>query len=529
MRRDTYSLEAIVERGLGLPLGPLQRAICRAADGAAHGLDPEAATAYFGTAEPLPRPAIVCVVAGVRSGKSILAGGVALRSALVADLGPTRPHEIPRAVVVGPSLDNAGQTFSLLRGALVSGPLASLIVEETSESILISRPHDGRIVELAVVAASRGAIKVRSRWLVAAVLEEAALFGVEATGSVVNAEELLRAAEPHILPGGQIAVISSPYGREGLLFDLYRDGFGKPSPRLLVVHAPTVAMNPAFDRERIEALRRTHPDVAAREYDATWLDADTSFLDSASITRAQREAPEALPPSSTHHYVAAIDPATRGNAWPLVVGHREGDRVVIDLAVQWVGSKSSPLSPRSVLAELASLVKPYRVTSLLSDRWAIDALADLATDVGLSLCEVRRTPEETVSRWLDLRALLGAGLLELPPDPVVRSDLAALRRRVSAGGMRVELPLTSDGRHADFAAAILLVVAELDFASTGVQASGERPMLAQLQRSPSWGGGEREAAPFPRHVACDDGVRVAFTTTAPRQPRIVPQIRGGGF
>lgn len=447
-----------------LAASPLQVAIARAADGRALAgvLGREHMQAHFGADEiEAVLPALLVVVAGVRGGKSFLAACLVLTRAMTADLGALKPHEVARGAIVAPTVDNATATYRLLVGIVRGSKVLSALVvgDPTAEAVTLRRP-DGRVVEVVVVAAHRGAVTLRSRWLFAFVLDEVALFGTEGTGAVVNAEELLRAGETRLVPGGQGCLISSPFGPQGLLFDLWREHFGKPSADVLVVHAPTRAMNPSFPEEKIERIRKRDPDTAAREYDAQWLDASTSLLDGKQLTAAQRVAPAEMPARNGVHYVAASDPATRGNSWTLVVAHAERveangtPRVVIDAAWQWTGSKSAPLSPREVLAEQARNLRPYGVRVVYTDQWSNDALRDIGADIGLDL--VQQTI--TLEMYLALRTIVSTGALELPPDKVLRQDLAGLRRKVTANGVRVELPHTADGRHADYAPAVTLAV-----------------------------------------------------------------------
>src|SRR5690606_14441278 len=138
------------------------------------------------------------------------------------------------------------------------------------------------------------------RWLVGFVLDEVALFGSEPTGAAVNAEELLRAAETRLVPGAQGWLISSPFGPQGLLYDLYKAHFGDPG-RVLVVHAPTRALNPTFPAEQVEAIRARQPDVAARQYAAAWIDAESAMFDGKAIERATRTEPTVRPAEEWHH------------------------------------------------------------------------------------------------------------------------------------------------------------------------------------------------------------------------------------
>lgn len=468
---QALTLEGLLTAPAGFGLANasrLQRAICRAADGLPLDgiLSPEECAAHFGCKpeELVSRaPVIVEIVAGVRSGKSLIAGAAALKSALTADLSQLMPHEIARVAIVAPTVDNATATFRLLVGAMMASKMLSalLVGKPKDESFLVKRA-DGRIVEIIVVAAHRGAVTLRSRWLAGFVLDEVALFGVEQTGAAVNAEELLRAGETRLVKGAQGWLISSPFGPQGLLFNLWREGFGKPG-RMLVVHAPTLAMNSAFDPEMVEAIRRRDPDAAAREYDAAWTDADIALIPSQHVDAAQRSVAE-LPPEDGLEYAAAMDPATRRNAWTLVIATRKRiglelrTRQVIVYARQWVGSRAQPLDPDKVLKDIARILKSYRIRTVWSDQFSSDALRAIARRHGINLAEDTSTAARKVELFTSLRDKLADEAVELPPDPVLRSDLISVRKRITADGIKIDLPKTADGRHADYAPAVAMVL-----------------------------------------------------------------------
>ena len=288
MRVPEISFERLLVDPTGFNLttaSPLQLALTRAADGRpiGAGLDDAGVERHFGCERSrigLVAPTLVVVVAGVRGGKSLLASCAAVRSCLDADLSGLKPHEIPRFAIVAPSVDNARVVFQHLTGSVMASPRLSRMVVGKSATIdvadggrakptvdtLVLRRPDGRVLEIVVVAAGRGGITLRSRWLVGFVFDECALFGSEIAGAAVNAESLLHAAEPRLLPGAQGWLISSPYGPQGLLYEMYKEHFGNPG-EVLVCHAPTRALNPSYPEAKIEALRRRRPDVAAREHE----------------------------------------------------------------------------------------------------------------------------------------------------------------------------------------------------------------------------------------------------------------------
>lgn len=455
----------IADWGFRVPASPLQRAIVLAADAKPIGrtLTDEQCELYFGCdREDLGRvrPSLVCVIAGVRSGKSLIAGAATLKAALGADLSQLLSHEMARAAIVAPTVDNATATFRLLLGAMRSSPMLSQIIvgEPTQDTIVIRRPSDGREVEIVVVAAHRAGVGLRSRWLVSAVLDESAAFGADALGNVVTAEELVRAAAPRLVKGGALWCITTPFGPEGLVYETYRRYFGKPG-RVLVVHAPTLAMNPSFDPAQIEEFRERDPDACAREHDAAWIDAVTAFLDGVSIERAVRKGPLELPPGDSFFH-AAWDTATRGNSWTLVIarGEHRGGRteVAVALARQWTGSRKRPLNPEDVIAEIAGILARYRIKHVLGDAYAVDALRPLARPHGLTLRERHTGPEERYELFASLKNALSTGCLQLPPVPALITDLKGVRKKATANAVRIELPRTPDGRHCDYAPSLAL-------------------------------------------------------------------------
>jgi hypothetical protein len=173
-----------------------------------------------------------------------------------------------------------------------------------------------------------------------------------------------------------------------------------------------------------------------------------------------------LSASACGGYVAAMDPATRGNAWTLVVlgvDKRDGAnawRVV--LARQWQGSSLQPLSPTATLAEVRRLVEPYGLggrVPVWTDQWGFDAINELAGRVGLRLAMRSLSGPERTRAYENMRSAVQANRLELPPDPVVRNDLRGVQKVVNHTGVTVKLARTADGRHCDYAAALALLFA----------------------------------------------------------------------
>ena len=488
---EGLTLEAVVTgRGFAdLPASPLQLAVIRASQGEPIGdvLPPPEIERHFGTSElPPVKPTVVELVCGVRSGKSFIGACAGIHAALTADLSQLKRHEIPRFAIIAPTVDAARATFVLLSGILQGSAVLRRFVESESDGCVVLKRPDGRRVEIVVVAAHRGGLSVRNRWLVGFVLEEVAQFGQEATGAAVNVEELLRAAETRLLPGCQGWLISSPFGPTGLLYETWKRHFGSPR-RTLVVHAPTRAMNPSFPVETIEAIRAEQPDVAAREFDAEWTDAESAFFPATLVDQATRDAPLVLQGRACS---AAMDPATRSNDWSLAVSWRAQvsetvSRVVIGGVWRWQGSKSAPLSPKETLTEIAEILRRYSVSQVYCDGWSFDSMQDHARAAGIHLVE--HPAKDRDLPYQRLKTMLGNGSIELPPEPLLRQDLVAVRERALAGGKRIILPKTADGRHCDFVPSVALAAMHAEGESR-FEVHAPPPRMAAMRGEPSRSG-----------------------------------------
>jgi hypothetical protein len=213
-------------------------------------------------------------------------------------------------------------------------------------------------------------------------------------------------------------------------------------------------------------LKRHDPQVYRTDVLCEFADPESAMLPSDLLEANTRSGPEDLPPQERQHYVAAMDPATRGNAWTLVVltRHKRDERMrwAVAACQQWL-PKHAPegrLSADFVLGEVAITAKRYGVKSVSTDQWAADPLTDLGRHHGLHLTPRIVTSKSKVAAFETMRGLLDQGLLELSPNRDLQQDLRQVRKRVTQQGISVVLPETSDGRHADYAAALSLALGE---------------------------------------------------------------------
>ena len=478
---------------------PLQRALCRVIEGRPLGnlIGNEEVEEGFGC--PLGdvpsgnEPAEVCVVSGIRAGKSRLAAALAVRMVLKCNLDGLQPGETARVSVVSLKVDLANVVMSHLIGTLESQPgLKNLITgKPTSDGVTIKRPHDGKHVEIRVVAGARAGASLVARWSAGCIFDEAPRMLGQEEG-IVNLDDAVTAVRGRLREGAQIIYIGSPWQPFGPIWEMVDRHWGAPTRHIVVVRAPAWAMNPIYwTPEKCDELREARPEAAHTDLDAQFADPGGTLFGLVDLERVTREGPLELMPDRAQEYWAAIDPATRANAWTFVVVTRRPDGVrVVVLARQWRGIPSDPLDPREVFAEMAEILEPYRCEVIRTDQFSADALRAIADDAGLALTIVHRTAEMNRKLYADLETRVRTERIELPPDRQVQGDLLAVRKRPTHNGVMYVLPKTGDGRHADYAAALSLALSwqlgDPEPDPVTEEDKLERRLMDELEREEEW-------------------------------------------
>jgi hypothetical protein len=523
MIRDALTLERLLTSPAAFGLAtatPVQRAICRALDGIplAELADDEDVRAAFGDVAALPtftRPREVHILAAIRSAKSLIAAASIVRASQVVDLSNLGDGDVVRISVVSIRLDNTRAVLSHLLGNLQAKPLLRGLLlnpDEATETYLELRHPSGRPIEVVPVPLDRAGGSITSFWSAGIVAdEEPRMLGAE--DGTKNWDHARDAGMGRLLPNAQWLGIGSPWAPMGPIYDLVQEHFGKPSADLVIARATGPVMNPVWwTPKRCAALQRSSPTAYRTDVLCEFSDPETSLLSSDEVKAATRESPAELTRVHGARYVAAIDPATRGNSFGLAIvqvapavaaparprprppvssaGDDEGGggawisrsrrpAPIVDetpperaahrvaLVHQWTGAKGAPLSVEKTLAEVGTLLRRFGLTEAFTDQWSADPLKELAKRVaGITLTE-RVTTAASKFEMLDgMRLLIASEGVELPPDPVLRRDLISLRRRVTQAGVQIVAGRSADGRHADMASCLALALAEAQAVDT---------------------------------------------------------------
>jgi hypothetical protein len=411
--------------------------------------------AVAGREPPQGRVRELWAIAGRRSGKDSIASAIAAAAALGDYRAHLRPGE--RATVLCLACDRA-------QARIVTRYIAGYFRERPLLAPLVERENDDGLdltngVEIIVGTNSYRA--VRGRTIACAVFDEVAFWRDEE--STTPDVETYNAITPGMvtLPGAMLIGISTPYRRSGLLFDRWRRHYGKPDPDVLVVRGPSTVFNPTLPQKIIDAALERDAEAAGAEWLAEWRSDLADFVSRDVVDAAVVPGRYELPPIDGVKYQAFCDPSGgSSDSMTLAIGHAENGRgrAVID-AVREV---RAPFSPSDVVAEFAELLKAYRISIVVGDRYGGEWPAERFREHGVDYRPAEK-PKSDIYR--ELLPVLNASRIELLDNARLVSQLCALERRTARGRRdSIDHP---GGAHDDIANAV---------AGVAVALVGGRPM-----------------------------------------------------
>lgn len=392
------------------------------------------------------------VVAGRGAGKDSAASAIATAAA-VRDYGThLRPGERATVLCLACDRQQAKIVLRYIKGYFATVPLLQALVErETEDGLELNN-------RVEIIVATNDYRAVRGRTIVCVIMDEAAFYGGDSAAS--SAREVYNALVPALarVPGSVMIIISSPWKREGLLYDKWIEGFGKPDPRLLVVQGESRTFNPTIPEHIVTGALARDPEVARAEWLAQWRDDLNNFIDRALVEAALDRGVLARPPVSNTHYVAGCDPSGgRSDSFTYAVAHREGEMIILDM----LGERRAPFNPTEVVAEIAASMKPYGCMTITGDRYAAQWVVEAFAKVGINYAQSER---ERSAIYLDVLPLFTAGRARLVDNQRMVTQFAALERRVfSTGRDRIDhAPNGADDNCNSAALALVLAAGERD-------------------------------------------------------------------
>jgi hypothetical protein len=269
---------------------------------------------------------------------------------------------------------------------------------------------------------------IRGRTILCVILDECAFW--RSDESATPDSETYAALKPGLMTlKGTLIGISSPYRRSGLLFQKWKDFYGKNDPNVLVIRAPSIVMNSTLDQDEIDAAIADDPAKNSAEYLAEWRSDIAGLFTQEALDDAVMRGLHEKPPSTlVTRYVAHVDPSGgASDSMTLAIAHNEGDTVVLDL----VRERKPPFAPSDVVAEFADVLKQYGVKSVRMDRYGAAWVREQFMLKGIGCVYSELSANEL---YLELVPLVNSGRAELLDHTKLIAQLGNLERRTSRSG-----------------------------------------------------------------------------------------------
>jgi hypothetical protein len=380
--------------------------------------------------------------AGRRSGKSFVLALVATFLACFFDYRRyLAPGERATVLIIATNSKQARVIFRYIRALLTNIPMLHKLVErETADSFDLSNSTTIE-VHPASMRTTRGYA------ICAALVDEIAFLPHE--DAAQPDYEILNAIRPGMatIPNAMLLCASSPYARRGALWDAFRKHYGKDDDRVLVWKAPTRTMNPTVGQQVIDAASEADPASAAAEWLAEFRSDIESFISREAVEACiSYDTRERAPMSQTRYY-SFFDPSGGSvDSATLAIGHKENDVVVVDA----MRERKPPFSPEDVVAEFSELLKSYKISKVVGDRYAGEWPRERFREHGISY-EPAVKPKSDLYR--DLLPLINSRRIDLLDEPRLLTQLVGLERRTARGTGRDVID-HAPGAHDDVANAL---------------------------------------------------------------------------
>jgi hypothetical protein len=364
------------------------------------------------------------VICGRRSGKSYT---TALLASYLAAFKNWSPYlsvgERGWVFIVATDKSQAGIIKGYISGIFDRIKMLRPLVERETQEVLDLKNG----ISIAVKPASfRG---VRGYTLVAAILEELAFYRSDESASPDR--ELIAALRPALAtcPESLLIGISTPYAKNGHLYEMYRRYYGNTDGPL-VWAAPSLTMNPTLDSGLIERAIKEDPQAARSEWlGAIFRDDISTFIALEAVEAAVVPGRLELAPQPELRYEAFIDPSGgSSDSFTLAIGHRgEEGKIVLDA----LRERRPPFRPSVVVEEYSALMKSYRVMRAKSDHYAGAWVPEVFKSHGIT---IDASDMSASDYYVNLLPLILNGSIELLDQKRLIAQLANLERRVRPTG-----------------------------------------------------------------------------------------------
>jgi hypothetical protein len=231
-----------------------------------------------------------------------------------------------------------------------------------------------------------------------------------------------------LAPDAMLIGISTPYRKAGLLYKKYRDHYGKDGDDVLVIKAPTTALNPTIDKVVIEAALIEDPAAAAAEWLAEFRDDIAGWASYELIEAAVDRDVLVRPPLPDVTYFSFID-GSGGvrDSYCAAIAHNENGVAILDCLIE----VRAPFNPDSATADVAAVLKSYRCFTTVGDHYSAEWIVSAFAKCGITY---RHSDRDRSAIYLDALPLFTTGRARLLDNKRLVTQLASLERKTSPSG-----------------------------------------------------------------------------------------------
>jgi hypothetical protein len=425
--------------------------------------------------EPLQRVEEFAAVVGRRGGKS------RAMATLAAYLAGLCKHQLVRGergvlLAIAPDSRQAGIVLEYAEAAFEQSPiLKQLIANRTTDTLELKT---GISIEVRAASFRR----LRGPTYVGVIADEAAFWYSDEFSANADAE-ILNAVRPGLsTTNGLLCIVSSPYAKKGVLWELHRRHYGpQGDAAILVARGTSRDFNPSLPQSVVDRALERDRAAASAEYLAEFR-ADIETFVAYEIVQACVGDHIEMAPLNQHSYHAFCDPSGgSADSFTMAISYKDGERIVIAA----IREMRPPFSPEAVIDDFSILLKTYRITRVSGDRYAGEFPRELFRKRGIEY-QCSEQPKSDLFR--DMLPLLNSGRIVLPKSDRLVSQLCQLERRVARSGK--DSITHPDGQHDDLCNAVA-GAASLSKSGTygwtneaiGIPPSGEQP-FGRLAHNP---------------------------------------------
>jgi hypothetical protein len=369
----------------------------------------------------------LAAAAGRRGGKTRALSILSVYLATLVDYKDVlAPGERGICLFLAPDQRQAKLALQYADAAILQSPfLAGLVTGRTADTIGLSNGID---VEVRAASFRR----LRGITAIAALADEIAFFSSD-DASANPDSEILAAIRPALATtGGPLIVASSPYRKQGELWELYRRHFGQNGDEILFLKGTARDFNPSLPQSVIDRALERDPVSARAEYLAEFRDDIDSYVSREVVEACVEDGVLERPPSPSHRHFAFVDPAggSGADSFTMAIGHMEDDIVVLDA----VREQRPPFSPDATVNEFAGLLKSYGIRTIVGDRFAGEFVREPFRKLGIQY-QLSDLPKSRI--YLEALPRLNAGTIRLLANDRLINQIVGLERRHGRTGRDV--------------------------------------------------------------------------------------------